>query len=178
MLAHELGHAYHGLVLGEEKLINTRYPMPLAETASIFSENIVRNAALKEAEDEEALHILATELLNCASTIVDIYARFLFEKEIFQRRKHGDLSVDEIKEIMLWAEKEAYGEAIDENTLDPYAWIHKPHYYFPDRNFYNFPYSFGLLFAKGLYSQYLKDGEAFIEKYNHCLLYTSDAADE
>ena len=175
MLAHELGHAYHGLVLGEEKLINTRYPMPLAETASIFSENIVRNAAIKEASCEEALHILATELLNCASTIVDIYARFLFEKEVFQRRKHGDLSVEEIKEIMLWAEKEAYGEAIDENTLDPYAWIHKPHYYFPDRNFYNFPYSFGLLFAKGLYSQYLKDGDAFIEKYNQILSLTGKA---
>lgn len=172
MLAHELGHAYHGLILGDEKLINTRYPMPLAETASIFSENIVRNAALRNASDEEALHILSTELLNCASTIVDIYARFLFEKEIFERRKNGDLSVDEIKEIMIWAEKEAYGEAIDETTLDPYAWIHKPHYYFPDRNFYNFPYSFGLLFAKGLYSQYLKEGDAFVEKYNQILSLT------
>lgn len=175
MLAHELGHAYHGLILGDEKLINTRYPMPLAETASIFSENIVRNAALRNASDEEALHILSTELLNCASTIVDIYARFLFEKEIFERRKNGDLSVDEIKEIMIWAEKEAYGEAIDETTLDPYAWIHKPHYYFPDRNFYNFPYSFGLLFAKGLYSQYLKEGDAFVEKYNQILSLTGKA---
>ncbi len=174
-LAHELGHAYHGMILGSEDLLNTRYPMPLAETASIFSETMVRNAALKDADKEEALEILGAELVNCASVIVDIYARFLFEKEVFERRKNGDLSVEEIKEIMLWAEKEAYGEAIDENTLDPYAWIHKPHYYFTDRNFYNFPYSFGLLFAKGLYSQYLKDGEAFIEKYNQILSLTGKA---
>lgn len=174
-LAHELGHAYHGMILGTEDILNTKYPMPLAETASIFSETMVRNAALKDADKEEALGILGAELVNCASVIVDIYARFLFEKEIFKRRKNGDLSVDEIKEIMIWAEKEAYGEAIEETTLDPYAWIHKPHYYFPDRNFYNFPYSFGLLFAKGLYSQYLKEGDAFVEKYNKILSLTGKA---
>lgn len=174
-LAHELGHAYHGMILQSEDLLNTRYPMPLAETASIFSETMVRNAALKDANKEEALGILGAELLNCASVIVDIYARFLFEKEVFERRKNGDLSVDEIKEIMLWAEKEAYGDAIDDTTLDPYAWIHKPHYYFTERNFYNFPYAFGLLFAKGLYSQYIQDGDAFVEKYNKILSLTGKA---
>ena len=175
-LAHELGHAYHGMILGSEDLLNTRYPMPLAETASIFSETMVRNAALKDADKEEALGILGAELVNCASVIVDIYARFLFEKEVFERRKNGDLSVDEIKDIMIWAEKEAYGEAIDETTLDPYAWIHKPHYYFTERNFYNFPYAFGLLFAKGLYSQYLKEEGAFVEKYNKILSLTGKAS--
>ncbi|MDY4950175.1 MAG: M3 family oligoendopeptidase [Clostridium cadaveris] len=174
-LAHELGHAYHGMILGSEDILNTKYPMPLAETASIFSETMVRNAALKDADKEEALGILGAELVNCASVIVDIYARFLFEKEVFERRKNGDLSVDEIKEIMVCAEKEAYGEAIDETTLDPYAWIHKPHYYFTERNFYNFPYAFGLLFAKGLYSQYLKEGDAFVEKYNKILSLTGKA---
>ncbi|WP_462392183.1 M3 family oligoendopeptidase [Clostridium cadaveris] len=174
-LAHELGHAYHGMILGAEDILNTKYPMPLAETASIFSETMVRNAALKDADKEEALGILGAELVNCASVIVDIYARFLFEKEVFERRKNGDLSVDEIKEIMVCAEKEAYGEAIDETTLDPYAWIHKPHYYFTERNFYNFPYAFGLLFAKGLYSQYLKEGDAFVEKYNKILSLTGKA---
>ena len=174
-LAHELGHAYHGMILGAEDILNTKYPMPLAETASIFSETMVRNAALKDADKEEALGILGAELVNCASVIVDIYARFLFEKEVFERRKNGDLSVDEIKERMVCAEKEAYGEAIDETTLDPYAWIHKPHYYFTERNFYNFPYAFGLLFAKGLYSQYLKEGDAFVEKYNKILSLTGKA---
>lgn len=174
-LAHELGHAYHGNVLTKETKLNSRYPMPLAETASIFCENIVRNAAIKEGDKEEIKAILGAELVNCSQVIVDIYARFLFEKEIFRRREEGTLSVDEIKEVMIWAQKEAYGDAIDEKTLDPYAWIHKPHYYFTSRNFYNFPYAFGLLFSKGLYSQYTKEGSVFMEKYNKILALTGKA---
>ncbi|WP_084315581.1 M3 family oligoendopeptidase [Clostridium hydrogeniformans] len=175
-LAHELGHAYHGHVLGSESVLNTRYPMPLAETASIFCETLVRNAALKEASKEEAMAILDAELVNSSMVIVDIYSRFLFEKEVFERRKQGKLSSKEINEIMLWAEKEAYGDAIDESTLDKYAWIHKPHYYFTERHFYNFPYAFGLLFSKGLYNMYLKEGEVFIDKYNSLLRLTGKAS--
>ncbi len=174
-LAHELGHAYHGMMLQKESILNSSYPMPLAETASIFSENLVRKAALKTADREEALAILDTELINCSSVIVDIYARFIFEKAVFERRKEGELSLEEVKALMLWAQKQAYGEAIEEDTLDPYAWIHKNHYYYPDANFYNFPYAFGLLFAKGLYSMYLKEGASFVEKYNKLLSITGKA---
>ncbi|ERJ12145.1 M3 family oligoendopeptidase [Haloplasma contractile] len=174
-LAHELGHAYHGHVLQKESALNASYPMPLAETASIFAENIVRNAALKQADDEEALVILGTELTNCSAVIVDIYSRFLFEKEVFNKREEGDIPLEEIKNLMVGAQKEAYGEGIDEETFDYYAWIHKPHYYYAGRNFYNFPYAFGLLFAKGLYAMYLKEGEAFINKYNEVLKLTGQA---
>ncbi len=175
-LAHELGHAYHGHILRTEKALNAFYPMPLAETASIFSETLVRNAALQEADEEEAMAILGAELINNSQTIVDIYARFLFEKRIFEERKKGQLSLREIKELMLWAQKEAYGDAIDPDTLDEYAWIHKAHYYFPDRSFYNFPYAFGLLFAKGLYKIYLKEGDSFINKYRDILRLTGRAS--
>lgn len=175
-LAHELGHAYHGMILQKESPINSSYPMPLAETASIFSESLVRRAAIKIADREEKIAILGTELVNCSSVIVDIYARFLFEQELFNRRKDGELSLDEIKELMIWAEKEAYGDAICEDTFDPYAWIHKPHYYYAERNFYNFPYAFGLLFSKGLYNLYLKDGQAFIDKYNKVLKLSGQAS--
>ncbi|GFZ32895.1 oligoendopeptidase F [Clostridium zeae] len=174
-IAHELGHAYHGSILQKESILNSSYPMPLAETASIFAESIVRNAALKTADKDEALVILGAELENCASVIVDIYARFLFEKEVFHRRKDGELSVDEIKDIMVWAQKEAYGDAIIEETFDYYAWVHKPHYYYVERNFYNFPYAFGLLFSKGLYKIYLQQGNDFIEKYNEVLKLTGQA---
>lgn len=175
-LAHELGHAYHGMILQKQSALNSRYPMPLAETASIFSETLVRNAALKEADKDEALSILGTELVNCSSVIVDIYARFIFEKQVFERRKQGELSLHEIKQLMLRAQKKAYGEAICEETFDPYAWIHKNHYYYPDNNFYNFPYAFGLLFAKGLYNIYLNEGDAFVEKYNNLLGLTGKAS--
>ncbi|SHJ97916.1 oligoendopeptidase, pepF/M3 family [Clostridium amylolyticum] len=174
-IAHELGHAYHGSILQKESVLNSSYPMPLAETASIFAENIVRNAALEEADKEESLVILGAELINCSSVIVDIYSRFLFEKELFERRRESQLPLKEIKELMVWAQKEAYGDAILEETFDAFGWIHKPHYYYAERNFYNFPYAFGLLFAKGLYSIYLKEGNDFINKYNEVLRLTGQA---
>lgn len=174
-IAHELGHAYHGSILQKEEILNSSYPMPLAETASIFAENIVRNAALETANSEEAIQILGAELVNCSSVIVDIYARYLFETEIFEKRKDGEVSLNEIKELMLWAQKQAYGDAICEETLDPFAWVHKPHYYYADRNFYNFPYAFGLLFSKGLYSMYIKEGKSFANKYNEVLRLTGQA---
>ncbi|MBU3143196.1 M3 family oligoendopeptidase [Clostridium sp. CF012] len=171
-LAHELGHAYHGRMLQKESVLNSSYPMPLAETASIFSETLVRNAALKTADTEEALSILGTDLVNCSSVIVDIYARYIFEKAVFEKRKEGELSLEEVKDLMIWAQKQAYGDAISQETLDPFAWIHKNHYYYPDANFYNFPYAFGLLFSKGLYNMYLNEGCSFVKKYNELLCIT------
>ncbi|SHJ99096.1 oligoendopeptidase, pepF/M3 family [Anaerobranca californiensis DSM 14826] len=171
-LAHELGHAYHGYCLKDESILNTTYPMPLAETASIFNEAIVMNAALKEATDEEKLTILETAISDAGQVIVDIYSRYLFETELFKRREEHSLSVNELKEIMLEAQKEAYGNGLDHNYLHPYMWVNKPHYYYAGRNFYNFPYAFGLLFAKGIYAQYLKEGKDFVPKYDQLLAVT------
>lgn len=168
-LAHELGHGYHGLNLREESILNSRYPMPIAETASIFNETIVVNAALKEASDEEAFSILESSISDAGQVIVDIYSRFLFESELFERRKTHALSVNELKEIMMNAQKEAYGDGLDHNVLHPYMWLNKPHYYSAGLNFYNFPYAFGLLFSKGLYAEYLKRGEEFIKEYDELL---------
>jgi oligoendopeptidase F len=67
------------------------------------------------------------------------------------------------------AQKKAYGDGLDHNVLHPYMWLNKPHYYSAGLNFYNFPYAFGLLFAKGLYAQYKIKPEGFVEKYNALL---------
>jgi pepF/M3 family oligoendopeptidase len=171
-LAHELGHGYHGDCLNEQTSFNSNYPMPIAETASIFCETIVMNAALKNATDEEALVILETDIMGSNQTIVDIYSRYLFETELFEKRKESSVSVDELKEIMLKAQKEAYGDGLDHEYLHPYMWNCKPHYYYAEANFYNFPYAFGLLFAKGLYAKYLEMGEDFIPKYDELLAAT------
>ncbi len=168
-LAHELGHGYHGSCLKDETILNSGYPMPIAETASIFCETIVVNAALKEASDEEALSILESSISDAGQVIVDIYSRFLFETELFERRKTHSLSVNELKEIMREAQKEAYGNGLDHSVLHPYMWLNKPHYYYAERNFYNFPYAFGLLFSKGLYAEYLNRGEAFAKEYDELL---------
>lgn len=168
-LAHELGHGYHGFCLKDETILNSRYPMPIAETASIFCETIVMNAALNEATKEEQLSILESSIQDASQVIVDIYSRFLFETELFEKRKDHSLSVNELKEIMLEAQKKAYGNGLDHNYLHPYMWVNKPHYYYGERNFYNFPYAFGLLFSKGLYVEYLDNQDTFVEKYDHFL---------
>lgn len=168
-LAHELGHGYHGHCLKDESILNSRYPMPIAETVSIFCETIVMNAVLKEAKDEEKISLLETSIQDAGQVIVDIYSRFLFESEIFDRRKDHSLSVKELKEIMLNAQKKAYGDGLDHKFLHPYMWINKVHYYYADRNFYNFPYAFGLLFSKGLYAKYLEDREGFVKEYDSFL---------
>lgn len=171
-LAHELGHGYHGFNLKEETILNSSYPMPIAETASIFCETIVVQAALKEMSDAEAVTILEQSISDATQVIVDIYSRYLFETKLFETRKDHPLSVKELCAFMLEAQKEAYGDGLDEEVLHPYMWLNKTHYYSAGRNFYNFPYAFGLLFSKGLYAIYLKRGESFVPEYDALLSVT------
>jgi len=171
-LAHELGHGYHGECLVDEAFLNSDYPMPIAETASILCETIIADAALKEATPEEAFAILENDISGSGQVIVDIYSRFLFESALFARRQEGSLSVKELNALMLQAQKDAYGEGLDHQYLHPYMWLCKPHYYSADYNYYNFPYAFGLLFAKGLYAEYQKRPEAFVKQYDELLSVT------
>ncbi len=171
-LAHELGHGYHGQVIAEESPLNRGYPMPLAETASILCETIVMNNLLQSLEDSETLYVLENSLSTSTQVIVDIFSRFEFESELFDRAKSASLSSKELKEMMLKAQKQAYGGGLDHSYLHPYMWINKPHYYSPDLHFYNFPYAFGLLYAKGLYALFLKDKDIFVKKYDEMLRQT------
>jgi oligoendopeptidase F len=152
--------------------------MTLAETASIMCETIVTEALLRETkEKEDILLILGNSLIGSGQVIVDIYSRFLFEKELFEQREKFELSPAEISDIMERAQKEAYGHSINNAHLNKYAWTWKPHYY-SSSSFYNFPYSFGLLFAKGLYSIYQDRGTAFIEDYTNLLSSTGESSAE
>jgi len=171
-LAHELGHGYHNECLRGQSFINCEYTMPIAETASTFCETLVINAALKNADKEASLAIINTDLTNAAQVITDIYSRYLFELKVFELRAKGPLSADELKGLMANAQKEAYGDALDDNFLHPGAWIPKAHYYHAHTNFYNFPYAYGFLFSKGLYAEYLKKGSAFADDYDALLSVT------
>lgn len=171
-MAHELGHGFHSYCLRNESVLNSEYPMTLAETASNFCEILVKRGAVKTATKEEAFAILEAEISDCNQVIVDIYSRFLFESEVFEKRKESSLSVEEINNAMLKAQKEAYGDGLDNNFLHKYMWTWKPHYYYATSNFYNFPYAFGNLFAKGLYAEYLKRGESFCKEYEDLLAVT------
>ena len=168
-IAHELGHGFHGHCLSNNVILNTSYPSPLAETASIFCETIINKAALKEADKETSLAILEADISSAGQVIVDIYSRYLFETALFKARETAPLSPEQLCEEMTKAQIASYGDGLDEKVLHPYLWLIKPHYYNPDWNFYNFPYAFGLLFAKGLYAKYTETGSSFTEKYEFLL---------
>ena len=174
--AHEFGHAYHGDCLKDKTSMNSSYTMPIAETASNFCETIVFNAAVKNANEDEKFVLLEGAISDALQVIVDIYSRYLFENRLFEARAKGPLSVEEIKELMVQAQKDAYGDGLDHEYLHPYMWINKPHYYFADRNFYNFPYAYGMMFSQGLYAQYLIEGESFVQKYDELLAATGSAS--
>ena len=146
--------------------------MPIAETASTFCETIAKNALLAKADDKTKLFILETDISDSAQIVVDILSRFLFEDKLFELRKDGPLTAEEMSDIMLWAQKETYGDGLDEKYLHKYMWVIKPHYYDADYNYYNFPYAFGLLFARGLYSVYKKRGASFPADYDKLLSVT------
>lgn len=176
-LAHELGHAYHNLCLAPRSYLQRQTPMTLAETASIFCETIIRQAALQQADHEERLAILEAALQGMCQVVVDITSRYLFEQRVFERRQERELSARELCEIMLEAQKETYGDGLDANALHPYMWAAKPHYY--NSAFYNYPYMFGLLFGLGLYALYRNDPQGFRARYDDLLSQTgmADAAD-
>lgn len=177
-LAHELGHGWHGHVLAKEPLLNSRYPMPLAETASTFCELLVNTAAMADADESTRAAILENSISGVTQTCIDIRSRFLFEDAVFEQRAGGPLAVGELKNLMLEAQKEAYGDGLDPEVLHPYMWINKPHYYMAGLDYYNFPYAFGNLFAVGLGKMYREDPKTFPEKYDRMLALTgkSDVA--
>ena len=178
-IAHELGHAFHNECAFQagKTVMQQVTPMTLAETASIMCETIVTEAVLKQVTDpQEELAVLESQIGGAAQVIVDIYSRFLFEKEVFERRAKSDLTADELNAIMEKAQKATYGDGLDERYLQKYMWTWKPHYYSPALTFYNYPYAFGLLFATGLYAIYQQRGEAFVADYKNLLASTGEAS--
>jgi pepF/M3 family oligoendopeptidase len=176
-LAHELGHGFHNecaYAAGKTELQQLT-PMTLAETASTMCETIVTEAVLARTKDPaEKLAVLEAQIQGAAQVVVDIYSRYLFETEVFERREKAELSADDFGEIMERAQKATYGDGLDERYLQKYMWTWKPHYYSPSLSFYNFPYAFGLLFATGLYAIYQQRGAAFVEDYKNLLASTGE----
>ncbi len=164
-LAHELGHAWHNRCMAGLPFMMTNTPMPLAETASIFNETMLAHQVLKNATSEEKFTLLEASLMESTQTCVDILSRYLFETEVIDTRADHTMTVDELKDAMLRAQDASYGDGLDKNVRHPYMWACKSHYYSSGLNFYNFPYAFGELFGKGVFAQYLKEGEAFVPKY-------------
>ncbi len=177
-IAHELGHGYHNFNMYQagKTPLQRQTPMTMAETASIMCETISFNAMMDTITDpQEELALLETALIGDSQVIVDIYSRFLFEKEVFDRRQKADLDADELCEIMEEAQAATYGEGLDAEYRHKFMWTWKPHYYSAGLSFYNFPYAFGMLFGVGLYAIYQQRGEDFVPDYKKLLSSTGEA---
>ncbi|OIQ26279.1 M3 family oligoendopeptidase [uncultured Vibrio sp.] len=163
-LAHELGHAFHNWVMKDMPLCKTRYPMTLAETASIFAENIVRDYLLNKASSRnEKLEMLWEELSSCYALMVNIPVRFAFEKAFYEKRQAGELSANELSALMSEHWQDWYGDSMTQS--DPYFWASKLHFSISEVSFYNYPYLFGYLFSIGVYAQRERKGEGFYRDY-------------
>lgn len=170
-LAHELGHGYHYEKLNNQTILNTDYTMPMAETASILCQSLVTEALFETASPETKFAILENDLLNDTQMLIEILARYTFETNLFEKRKEAPLSVSQFNELLQNAQEFAYGDGMSDEK-HPYMWICKPHYYFPDFHFYNFPYPFALLFSKGLLAIYKKKGADFTPIFERILTAT------
>ena len=178
-LAHELGHSFHDRQVYKNSPLNREYSMPVAETASTFNEVLVMNTAISECTDRDTkIALIESQLMDATQIIVDIYSRYLFETSVFENRPSEFLSPERMCELMIDAQREAYGEGLDEGCMHKYMWLCKGHYYSGGLSFYNYPYAFGGLFARGIYAKYLEEGKPFVETYKQMLRATGTATVE
>jgi oligoendopeptidase F len=179
-LAHESGHAYHGLIMRDMRPYARGYPMTLAETASTFGEQLLMNGILDDptVADSQKAMILDVEIGHGAVYLLDIPVRYEFEKAFYEERANGPLSVSRLKELMVETQRRILGEILEPGAEDPYLWASKLHFYITGLTFYNFPYTFGYLLSRGLYGRFKQEGPNFLPKYEEFLrLAASDMAE-
>lgn len=167
-LVHELGHAFHNYAMKSVNGVNKRYPMSVAETASTFSEMIIFDAAMKKAKSkEDKLIILDEKLKRSVMNFMNIHSRFLFEQRFYEERKEGIVSSKRLTQLMEEAIHEAYDGSLEQPST--YSWVWTPHYYITKSPFYNFPYTFGYLFALGIFAKAKEKGKEFEKDYLNLL---------
>jgi oligoendopeptidase F len=154
--------------------------MTLAETASIFNELRVNDAAFETSDDkDEKLMLIEQNLQNVFTYYCNIYARYLFDRNFYEERKGGMVGKERLSEIMLDAQKEAFFGILDEKEgYHPLFWASKLHFFFTSQPFYNYPYTFGFLFASGVYDRAIKEGPLFAKDYRALLADTGNMTTE
>jgi oligoendopeptidase F len=162
-LAHELGHAYHSWVMRDMPFAQLDYPMTLAETASIFGETVLADRMMEAGDAETKFSIAWANASEAAGLLVNIPARFEFEKSFYQARQNGALSAEELCDLTDKAWRKWYGDELTQTERQ--YWMTKLHFSIAGVSFYNFPYTFGYLFSLGIYAKKAELGSKFHQAY-------------
>ncbi|PWB74675.1 oligoendopeptidase [candidate division GN15 bacterium] len=178
-LAHELGHAYHTFTLKDKPFLAVTYPMGLAETASILNELVTNDSALAATSDPaEKLKLVDQTLQNAYIFFCDLRSRYLFDTAFYAERKNGVVGKERLDELMLQAQRTAFGDLLDESGLHKRFWCTKQHFFMTRSPFYNFPYTVGFLFSNGVYDCAVREGKAFAGRYRALLADTGSMTTE
>ncbi len=171
-LAHELGHATHGYYCyRNQTILNTRIPMVIAETASIFGELLLTDLLLNEAKSDIEKKVILCRVLDGAGRVIfSVSARAWFEKQIYDAIKRGEyLNHETICKYWVAARDKAYGDAVEWFNEMLSEWSITPHYFMANFRFYNYPYVYAQLFVYALYQKYREEGHAFVPKMKQIL---------
>jgi len=165
ILAHELGHGLHAALAAPQGIFHQHTPLTLAETASVFGEEIVFGRLLEQTDDPGSrLSLLAEHLEGSIATVFRQVAMNGFEAGAHTaRREEGELSVERIGDVWAASQQELFGDAVE--VTDGYRswWSYVPH--FIGSPGYVYAYAYGQLLALSIYRRYLDEGEAFVPQY-------------
>jgi len=162
-LAHEIGHAVHALMAGHHSAFTFHSALPLAETASVFSEMLLNDRLLRDESDPAVRRDLLARILDGAYATVARQAYFvLFEVEA-HRQAAGGATADELCELYMDNLREQFGDSVELTDDFRWEWIAIPHIY--QSPFYCYAYSFGQLLVLALYRQYREEGASFVDRY-------------
>ncbi|HEY0967365.1 MAG TPA: M3 family oligoendopeptidase [Opitutaceae bacterium] len=179
-LAHEVGHAFHSHVLRTTRPLATNYPMTLAETASNFGEMLLIHGLLREPglTPGQRAFLLDCEVGRAPSYLLNITARYEFERAFYEERAAGEVPVSRLHALMTAAQHKVFGDALEPGGEDPYFWASKLHFFISGLSFYNYPYTFGYLLSHALFAQFRREGPDFLPKYEAFLRRTGSATCE
>lgn len=177
-LAHEAGHAWHSQVMRDIRSLARSYPMTLAESASTFAERILSDGLRDSGDDARRREVAGLELSEVLAYLLDITARFRFERSFHDERLNGEVKASRLCELMAAAQRDVLGDALAPAGEDPLYWASKLHFHIAGTTFYNFPYTFGFLLSQGLHRLFREEGPAFLPRYEEFLRATGSDTPE
>jgi len=165
-VAHELGHAVHSMAASDKSILVSDAPLPLAETASTFSELLLYDNLSDKISADEKKIMLSEKIDDLYATIMRQSFFTLFEIEVHKQIAQST-TVEEISKTYSHNLKEQFGNSVD--TSDDFAleWSGIPHFFHTP--FYCYAYSFGNLLALSLFQRYKKEGQDFVPSYINIL---------